>query len=172
MRTLGKFLGLLLVLSLSACGYSVPGQGDAWVGGDARMVYVELFDNQTAQPYLENYLTEALVRELSRSRLFELTEQRERADLKLVGSITRFDSRALAHGIGDRITSYRASMQASARLVRTTGGEVVWQDRLQRSEDYLAAVDKSLQLDAESVAARQVASRLAEDLHAALLNSF
>jgi len=167
-----RFLSFLLLLSLSACGYTVPGRGDAWVGGDAQLVYLELFDNRTAQPYLENYLTEALVMELSRSRLFELTETKERADLKLAGSVNAFSSKSLAYGLADQITDYRATMQITAQLVRKEGGEVLWQSRMQRNEDYRAAADKNLQLDAETLAARQVSRRLAEDLHAALLSNF
>ncbi len=168
-----RLFGLLLVLALSGCGYAVPGKGDAWVGGGARVVYVELFENHTTQPYLENYLTDALVLELSRSRVIELTENPEKADVRLVGSITEFTSSAHAYGgVADRITSYRASMSASARLARNDSGEILWQAGRARTEDYVATVDKNQQLDGENFAARQVSRRLAEDFHAAMLNSF
>lgn len=167
-----RFVSFLLLLSLSACGYTVPGKGDVWVGGDAQLVYVELFDNRTAQPYLENYLTEALVMELSRSRLFALTESRERADVMLAGSVNDFSSKGLAYGLGDQISDYRATMLITAQLVRNEGGEVLWQSRMQRNENFFAAADKNLQLDAETLAARQISRRLAEDIHAALLSGF
>lgn len=163
---------LLLLLSLSACGYAVPGKEGGWVGGEARIVYVELFDNQTSQPYLENYLTEALVLELSRSRLIELTEDPARADVRLAGSVTQFTSEALSYGATDRITDYRATMQVSARLVSREEEKVLWQQRMQRTGDYLAAVSKGLQLDEENLTARQISSRIAEDLYASLLNNF
>jgi hypothetical protein len=43
---------------------------------------------------------------------------------------------------------------------------------MKRSEDYLATVNKTLPLEGERLAAREVSKRLGEDLHASLLNSF
>jgi len=142
------------------------------VGGEARLLYVQLFDNQTTEPYLENFITDALVAELSRSRVLELTEDPEAADLLLSGVVNDFSSNALSYGTTDRITNYRATMKVSARLLNTKSSEVLWREDLKRSEDYLAAVNKNLQLEGERLSAREVSKRLAEDIHAGLLNSF
>jgi hypothetical protein len=77
-----------------------------------------------------------------------------------------------SYGSTDRITDYRATMKISVRLLRKKRREVIWKDSMKRSEDYLATVNKSLQLEGERLAAREVSKRLAEDLHASLLNSF
>ena len=177
---------IFIVVLLSGCGYHVPGTStssdkastsqagtaDTWVGGDARVLYVQLFVNQTSIPYLENYITTALVAELSRSRLVELTENQDLASVRLVGDVEEFRSDAFGYGETDRITNYRANMKVSVRLLRKGSDEVLWRDTLQRSEDYLATVNKNLQLEGERLAARQVSQRLAEDIHAGLLNSF
>ncbi len=163
---------LLFFVFLAGCGYHSPGSSDTWVGGDARILYVELFDNQTAQPYLENYITDAVVAELSRSRLVVLTEEPASADVRLRGNVTGFSSRALAYGTSDQITEYRATMTVSVHLLDKSGNEVLWKEELSRSEDHLASVNKNLQLEVERLAARQVAKRLAEDIHSSLLNSF
>jgi len=157
---------------IAGCGYHTPGSSDAWVGGDAHTVYIQLFDNQTAQPYLDNYVTDALVAELSRSRFLSLTENPNLADVHLVGEVKGFSSSALAFGSNDRITDYRATMTVAVRLVRKGSTEVLWQENMQRSEDYLATLDKNLQLEGERLAAVQIAQRLAEDINASLLNSF
>ena len=162
----------LFVLLLAACGYHAPGSMDSWVGGDARVLYVQLFDNQTSEPYLENYITDALVAELSRSRLVELTEDRDLADVLLEGDVKDFSSSALSYGTSDQITDYRASMNVSVRLLARDSNEILWRENLQRSEDYLATVNKNLQLEGERLAAQQVSKRLAEDIHSSLLNSF
>ena len=159
-------------LLLAGCGYHTQGSTDSWVGGDARVPYVQLFDNQTAEPYLENYLTDALVAELSRSRLVTLTEDQTLADVRLVGDVSGFSSVALAYGASDQITDYRATMKVSVRLLDNVSGKVLWRDKLQRSEDYLATVNKNLQLEGERLASRQVSERLAEDIYSSLLNSF
>ena len=177
---------ILIVVLLAGCGYHVPGAStspakasaprdvtaDTWVGGDARILYVQLFVNQTSIPYLENYITTALVAELSRSRVVELTENQDLAGVRLVGEVEEFRSDAFGYGATDRITNYRANMKVSVRLLRKGSDEVLWREDLQRSEDYLATVNKNLQLEGERLAARLVSQRLAEDIHAGLLNSF
>lgn len=163
--------GLLLVL-LSGCGYHAPASGDAWVGQGGRTLYVELFANRTVEPYLDSVVTEEMAIRLARSRLVELTEQRGMADLVLDGAVTAFDSSVGAYDAADNISEYTASMTVKARLLRSSDGSVLWQAVLSRSETYPALVDKSLQQEAESGAARVVARRIAEDLLARLLTTF
>ncbi len=163
---------LLFVLVVSGCGYHTPGASDSWVGGDARVLYVQLFDNRTVEPYLENFITDAMVAELSRSRLIELTEDPGQADVRLVGDVRDFTTTARSYGSSDRITEYRATMKIDVRLLRKNSSEIVWRKNLTRSEDYLAAVNKNLQLEGQRLAARQVSQRLAEDIYAGLLNDF
>ena len=160
---------LILLLLLAGCGYHVPDAGDEWAGGTARRLYVDLFENKTSEPYLENYITDAIVEELSRSRLIALTEDPAAAELHLVGSVDSFSSRALAYSSADRISTYRATMSITARLVRDGSDQVLWQQRQSRSEDYDAFLNKSLQLEGQRLAAQQVAKRLAEDVYAELL---
>ena len=166
--------GLLILLALlvSGCGYHVPGASDAWVGGDARLVYVQLFENMTAEPYLDNYMTDALVEELSRSRLFELTENADAAEVLIGGTVDNFTSSAISFSSTDTITDYRATMGITVQLVGNGKGQILWQEKMSRSEDYSAAVNKNLQLEGERLAARQVARRLAEDIRSRLLNNF
>ncbi len=167
-----RMLLILFIVLLAGCGYHTPGTSGDWVGGEARLLYIQLFDNQTTEPYLENFITDALVAELSRSRVLELTEDPEAADLLLSGVVNDFRSKALSYGTTDRITNYRATMKISARLLNGKSSEVLWRENLKRSEDYLAAVNKNLQLEGERLSAREVSKRLAEDIHAGLLNSF
>lgn len=167
-----RSLLVVLILLVAGCGYHVPGASDPWVGGNARVVYIELFENMTAEPYLDNYMTDALVEELSRSGLFELTENAAAADLSIAGTIDSFASNAISYSSSDRITDYRAKMHITVRLLDKAGDQVVWQRKMSRSEDYTAAVNKNLQLEGERLAARLVARRLAEDIRARLLQSF
>jgi outer membrane lipopolysaccharide assembly protein LptE/RlpB len=171
MTRLALLGGLLLVL-LSGCGYHAPASGDAWVGQGGRTLYVELFANRTVEPYLDSVVTEEMAIRLARSRLVELTEQRGMADLVLDGAVTAFDSSVGAYDAADNISEYTASMTVKARLLRSSDGSVLWQAVLSRSETYPALVDKSLQQEGESLAARVVAKRIAEDLLARLLTTF
>jgi hypothetical protein len=163
---------IFFVVLLAGCGYHSPGSSDEWVGGDAYTVYIDLFENQTSEPYLENFMTDALVAELSRSRLVTLSENPELAEVHLVGEVKYFTSSAIAYGSTDRITDYQATMTVAVRLLRTGSREIIWQNYLQRSENYLGTADKNLQLEGSRLAARQAAQRIAEDLYASLLNGF
>lgn len=167
-----RVLLILLSLMVFGCGYHVPGAADSWVGGDARITYIRLFENMTAQPYLDNYITDALTEELSRSRLFELTENAAAADVAIGGSVDYFTSDAISYSSTDQITDYRATMNITVQLLDNASDQVVWQQKMSRTEDYSAAVNKNLQLEAERLSAQQVAKRLAEDIRAKLLNNF
>ena len=167
-----RLLLILLALSVSGCGYHVPGANDPWVGGEARVAYLQLFENTTAQPYLDNYMTDALTEELSRSRLFELTENAAVADVTIGGSVDGFSSNAMSYSSTDRITDYRATMKISVQLLDNASKRVVWQGKMSATEDFSAADNKNLQLEGERLAAQQVAKRLAEDIRAKLLNNF
>lgn len=170
MHGLLRLFSFLILLSLLAgCGYHVPGTGDSWAGSPARRVYVALFDNQTSQPYLDNYLTDALLAELARSRVLELTEDAASAELQLQGEVTNFESVAHAFSATDRIAEYRALMSVQVRLIDPQDTTVRWQQGFRRSQDYYASVDKTRQLDNERLAAQEMAARLAEDIHSHLL---
>jgi outer membrane lipopolysaccharide assembly protein LptE/RlpB len=163
---------IFMLLLVAGCGYHTPGNSDNWVGEDARLLYVQLFENNTVEPYLENYMTDAVIAELSRSRLIELTEDPALAQVRLTGDVKDFSNDAKSYGSSDRITEYRATMTVAVRLLKNNSSEIIWQTSMQRSEDYLAAVNKNLQLEGQKLAAQQVSQRLAEDLHASMLNNF
>lgn len=165
-------LSVVVLLLAAACGYHPPAAGDAWVGGQARLLTVELFANRTVEPYLDTIVTDEVTAQLARSRLVELVEDRAAAELLLTGTVTEFASQAAAYDADDRISEYRARMTVSARLIRRSDGSVVWQEELRRSETYAALLDKGQQQEAESLAARVVARRIAEDLLARLLTAF
>jgi outer membrane lipopolysaccharide assembly protein LptE/RlpB len=167
-----RIISVLLLLLLSGCGYHTPGASDTWVGGEARTLYVQLFDNQTIEPYLENYITDALIAELAVSRLFELTENPDKADVRLVGNVNDFTESATSYGKTDQITEYSATMAIAVRLLDKNSSDIIWQKSLTRSEDYLATINKNLQLEGQRLAAIRVSQRLAEDIYASMLNSF
>ena len=157
---------------LAACGYHTPGKDDDWIGGDGETLYVELCANRTKEPYLENFLTEEVVFQLSRSRIVELTEQSADADLVMQCTIEDFEANARSYDPDDRITEYDAYIKAFIRLIRTEDGAVLWQERLTRTHPYPATVDKTLQLEGQEVAAREISKRLSENIYARMFNSF
>lgn len=163
---------LSLLMLLSGCGYHTPGTETTWVGKDGETLHVALFANRTAEPYLDNYVTEMVVRQLSRSRRLELTEDRQAADLVLEGVVSRFAAQASSFGSDDRIEDYKVTLDVQVRLLDNASAEVLWQEALSRSEHYQASVNKNQQLEEQAQAARLAAARLAEDLHARFYDAF
>jgi TolB-like protein len=169
-----KHYALIVVCSLlfAGCGYRTPGQSADWVGGDDKVLYVELFANRSKEPYLENFVTDEVTLEFSRSRALTLTESLSSADLLLTGTVTDFETHAVSYDASDRISEYSAQMTITARLVRQANGKVVWQESLSRNEYFSATLDKNLQQDIQTIAAQIVARRLAEDLYARMFADF
>jgi hypothetical protein len=172
MKTFAYVICLLLGMLLAGCGYHAPAAGEQWVGKGGETLHVELFDNRTAEPYLDTILTDEITAQFARSRLVALTEQRDAADLLITGTITSFSSSALAYNPKDNISEYRAHMTATARLLRRSDNTELWRGTLSRSETYSSHDDKSMQRTDERLAARVASRRLAEDLMARLLENF
>jgi outer membrane lipopolysaccharide assembly protein LptE/RlpB len=172
MRTAARLTFLWFLLLAAGCGYHVPAAGDAWLGQQGRTLHVELFANRTVEPYLDTIVTDEVSSQFARSRLVDLVEDRAGADLVLAGTVTAFDSQPVAYDADDNISEYNAHMTVKARLIHRCDGAVLWQTELQRSETYAAQLDKSQQQGEESLAARIVARRIAEDLLARLLAAF
>lgn len=172
MKRAARFTMLWFMLLAAGCGYHVPAAGDAWVGQQGRTLCVELFANRTVEPYLDSIVTDEVSTQMARSRLVALVEDPAGADLVLTGTVTGFDSQAAAYDVDDNISEYSAWMTVKARLVRGKDGAVLWQEDFRRSETYAALLDKSQQQGEESLAARILAKRIAEDLLAHLLAGF
>ncbi len=167
-----RFLVIVLFFFVAGCGYYTPGATDSWVGGEDRTVYIQLFDNMTSEPYLNHYVTEAVVSRFSRSRTLVLTEDEGAADLRLMGSVEKFDSKALAYNTIDKITDYRATMSVTVWLVRDDNKQVVWKNNFRETDDYLATADKNVQLNGQRLSAKVVAKRIAEDIYTQMFNTF
>lgn len=161
----------LLVLLLFGCGYHFPGQGGA-LPGSVQTLLVPLFINQTAEPQLENDLTNRVSERLARHKQVTVVEQRERADARLQGTIGHYSSRAIAYDSNDDISEYQATMVLNVKLLSLSADEVLWQNSLSWQVEYAAANDKALQQDLEQAAIEELNKRLADELLFRLLDDF
>lgn len=161
----------LLSLLLSGCGYRLQGRSDA-LPGNVRHLYVELFRNDSYEPYLENALTNEVVGRFARHDRLEIVEQQARAEGVLSGRIVKYTNHALSYDPEDRIAEYRSQMTVAAALRRTDNGEVLWKGTIIWQEDYTASSDKVLQDDREQAAIQVVSQRLADELFSRLIDNF
>jgi outer membrane lipopolysaccharide assembly protein LptE/RlpB len=161
----------LLLLLLSGCGYHFPGQGGSLPGSVSKL-FVPLFINQTAEPRLENDLTNRVSERLARHKQVTMVERGEDADARLQGIIAHYSNRAVAYDSNDDISEYRATMVLNVKLLSLADAEVLWQNSLTWQVEYAAADDKALQQDLEQSAIEELNKRLADELLFRLLDDF
>ena len=139
---------LLLViaaLALPACGYRLKGEVRPPAG--IRRVHVPTFANKTYEPGLELQFTESLRSEFLKGNGVVLVTDRDDADAILSGEVLSFravptvlvplPSIGVADPRGRRLpTRYRAIVEVRVTLISVDTGEVLWEDRLEGTEEY------------------------------------
>jgi len=168
-RSLG--FGLLICLLVSACGYHFRGEGDS-LPGSVHRVYIEMIDNRTTEPFLENRLTNAVSRRFARKREVDVTAQRTTAEAILSGRITGYATSPISYDRNDDVVEYRSTMKTAFTLSRARDGKTLWKGTLSWSEEYFADADKSVQDDRESAAVISISDRLSDELLSHLLENF
>ena len=161
----------LLALLLSGCGYRLQGRSDA-LPGDVRSLYVELFRNDSYEPYLENSITNEVVGRFARHDRLEIVEQPAQAEGILGGRIVGYSNSALSYDSDDNIAEYRSKMTVEGVLRRVDNGEVLWKGTVAWQEDYPVSSDKALQDDREQLAILEISQRLADELFSHMIDNF
>jgi outer membrane lipopolysaccharide assembly protein LptE/RlpB len=162
---------ILFVSLLTSCGYHFPGQSEALPGG-VESVYLPLFSNRTNQPLLDSLMTSSLSKVLSRNAQIDLVEHREGADAVLTGEIVSYSGKALSYTSSDTIASYRVQMEIVLTLTRIGNGEILWQQKATRSEDFDGGDDVLSQDDYEDAARNELMDALAEEFYYQLVDDF
>lgn len=160
-----RYLIAAILLLQAGCGYHTRVEDRcAWLVG--RDVMISQFDNRTTEPFLEDYVANAVVDVFSASH--DINVVSNGAEMEMTGEVSSYQTSALSYDRNDEISEYRLSVQIKARLVRAADGKHLWRAELERSVEYFASSDRTRQQDSERLAAREAAERLAEDLRAEL----
>lgn len=162
---------VLFTLMLSACGYRLQGRSDN-LPGNVRNLHVELFRNDSYEPFLENTVTNEMVGRFARHGRIEIVEQLSLAGGVLGGRIVQYSNSALSYDRNDDIAEYRSNMTVEAVLRRVENGEVLWKGTVAWQEDYAVSSDKVLQDDREQAAIQEISQRLADELFSHMIDNF
>ena len=136
-----------LLLLVSGCGYKVGSLASGAPAG-VRTIAVPTFQNNTYEPGLELSFTDRLRGEVARGSGVALALDSKNADAVFSGEVLSF--RAIptvlvplpsvpgTSGSQDRRlpTRYRAIVEVRVSLVSVSTGEVLWEDRLEGTEEY------------------------------------
>lgn len=171
MKNARLLLSLVLLVVFCGCGYHLPGRGNN-LPDDVRTLYVAHFANRTAEPFLEDHLTDLVTREFGLRQTLRLTEDAAGADAVLSGAVVSYTNRSISYGSDDETSEYRSLMEISAELRRSADGRSLWKGHLSWSEEYPSSDDKIAQEDNESAAIEEIVARLAEELYFRIVDNF
>lgn len=162
---------LLILLLLTGCGYHFAGQGGTLPGGVTQL-QIPLVVNRSAEPLLENRLTDRLREVFARHPQIIQVDERDAAEARLLVVIEEYRSRALSYDSNDNISEYRANLIVDVTLEGTRPQQKLWSNRLNWTSDFSASADKGFQENLEDQAISEVTLRLAEDILYRLVDDF
>ena len=140
-------LAIAAALLVQGCGYKVGSLSNG-APANVKTIAVPTFQNKTYEPGLELSFTERLRGEVARGSGVALALDSKNADAVFNGEVISF--RAIptvlvplpsvpgTTGRQDRRlpTRYRAIVEVRVSLVSVSTGEVIWEDRLEGTEEY------------------------------------
>ena len=140
------FCALLFgALLFSGCAYRF-GLAERRIPGGYELVAVPVFKNETPEVGIETYFTNAMVRELERSKLAKVTDK-SHAQVVLEGTVARlrYEKTATVTGASGNLpngaaltTEYRIYVTTSLRLRRNSDQKVLWSATFEKETSYLA----------------------------------
>lgn len=83
---------VIALLALSACGYHFQGRDNPLKEMGVEKIYVAQFRNSTFRPGVEQLFSTAMMREIQKSRSFQLVSSEEQADAVLTGEVATADA--------------------------------------------------------------------------------
>jgi TolB-like protein len=168
--------GLVFLLASSAtsfpgCGYALIGQGNI-LPEHVKVVVVVPFENQTSRPEIEQRVTEAVAREMSRRGKYDVVTDRTTADAMLEGAISAYRTVPVQFSPGGLATRVEAIVTIQATLRDLTSEEILWnQDGLIFRQQF--DVDEGEEFfDQETLALEVIAQGAATALVTSILEGF
>ena len=160
---------LILTAVLSGCGYRFVGGGSFPAGIES--VFVEIFQNRSAEVGYENTITNDLLYEITRKEAVTL-ESRENAEGILTGTITQV-TLAPASRRGETVSvERRATVKLDLKL-SNANGKVVWTaDGLSANETYFVDASNAVTEQNKSEALTVLSRRFAEIIYNQLTSDF
>ena len=165
--------GLACLVATQACGYRVVGTADL-LPDNIRTIAVPSFSNATSEFKVEQYLTDAVVREiLSRTR-YHVVSDDQAADATLVGTVMLFDAIPQNFDpLTGRATSVMTVTRVNVALYDRADGSVLYSNPdLAHRENYEVSSDPESYVNEREAAIQRASRSLAATLVSAVLSGF
>ena len=162
---------LLCIFLLPGCGYHFIGQGNEALSG-IHYIAIPYFANKSYEGGLERYVTEALVDEFVKSRMYSIVAEKD-ADAILRGTIEEFREIAISFDQENYAMEYRASLRVDATLERKDTGEILWRTKeLHHFEDYRVAPEIAATEANKNQAIMLISREVATRIHDSIVEGF
>ena len=154
-RALGVLVGsLAAVLIPGGCGYSLRTSLPPGI----KTVHVPVLENKTAEPGIEDFITQALTQAVVQSARVRIAGNAREADATLEGSIVEYRLTALSFDSSANVTSYRLIIGLALTFKDLKQNKVIWkQDRIEEQADFRVAGQVSQTIAREQVAVQKAA---------------
>ena len=154
-RALAVFLAPLAAsLAFGGCGYSLRTSMPAGI----RSIHVPVLENKTAEPGIEDFITQALTQAVVQSGRVRIAANAREADAVLEGSIVEYRLTSLSFDRGANVTSYRLIIGLALTFKDLRQNKVIWkQDRIEERADFQVAGQVTQTLAREEQAVQRAA---------------
>ena len=139
---------------------------------DIKSIDIPFFMNQTFEPRVENFCTEALINEfLERGEL--KVGNREDADATLKGVVKSFHTSPISFDKNGKVMEYRATVTLDVSLKKMDDGVIIWESSgLSGDHEYAVSSDPVTTYENRRRATKKIAEDLAEDIHNRIFDNF
>ncbi len=167
------FLGLI-ILFICACGYKLT---------QKRLkkpvkIYVEYFKNNTREPRVEDFLTEAVKNEIILHEDTILVSDKNNADLIIKGNITSLNYQGISFSSYDRTLEYRVWVSVKVKLLDKNGDILKTTSFSENKESKTGiselqdSTDVGIQENLRKLVIIKVSKKIAEDIYDWLFYNF
>ncbi len=171
MKRLGLAITLLAVLGLVGCGYHFRGKQNN-LPPDVRTVAVPMMANQTGELRIETVFTDQLIFQFTKSQMLRVTSEAQ-ADVVVKAYIKRVDITDSALSSKVTSSSRRIWVTLSAKLVRRSDGQTLWEDRaIEQSGTYNISGSVQGTEYNKQAAFKTLAKDMSQTIHDRILENF
>jgi len=175
MKKTDKILFIITILCaiviLTNCGYHLSGSGRSTLPEEANTIYIPDFNNPTANPNAQKYITFAIRDEFIKRSKLKLTDTITSADLVLEGKITNFLVKPMSYT--DRMSAnlYIVTLTLDVKLINTINNKIIYKNtNLRFSDNY--DIDSSDFFSQETATLNKISKDIARTIVSGILENF
>jgi hypothetical protein len=157
---------------LFGCGYSFAPKGEN-IDNRIRKVYVQYFDNNTAQAEIENYVRTAFINQFIQNSRLKIVESAEASDAIVKGKVLNLNTSPLAYGSNSLTTEERATIILELTFQENESGKIIWSSKnITGTVDYTISNDINLLPATRKNAFAKLANDTAEKAFNLMMSGF